>query len=233
MINKISGEFGAFFLLYFTRELIRNSKQGAIFELKNIVKEKDAEIKREINRLIKAKKERNFEFEKSIMETTPSKITFEESSVAKNPFEEQKSKKSLAIPRQRFNPVSIPRRLSIPESRLPPKFQYLQPTPTNREIDLGKLNPFIQDNHVISIECYGANQATMVRVPELKKTSINFSQEEINQIIKKFSESARIPFHDGVFKVAFGRLILTANISNENCLNFVIRKIIQEQVFPR
>lgn len=220
MVNKISDEFGAFFLLHFTRELIRNSRRGSIFELKNIVKERDEEIKNGINRLIKSKKKASG-FEKSIMTKTPSKITFEESQVSKNPFE---------IPRQKFKPFVKPMRLIIPEPRLPPQFQYLRPTPTNQQIDLGKLNPFIQDNHVISIECYGANQTIMVRVPELRKTGINFSQDEINQVLNKFSEATKIPFHDGVFKVAFGRLIFSANILNNICSNFVIRKIIEERV---
>lgn len=217
MINKISEEFGAIFLLHFTRELIKNSRQGAIFELKNIVKERDEEIKSGINRLIKSKKKASG-FQKSIMTKAPSKITFEETSKGKNPFE---------IPRQKFKPIVRPRRLTIPDSRLPQQFQYLQPTPSNQQIDLGKLNPFIQDNHVIAIECYGANQTIMVRVPDLRKTGINFSQEEINQVIQKFSEATKIPFHDGVFKVAFGKLIFSANVLNNTCSNFVIRKIMQ------
>ena len=217
MINKISEEFGAIFLLQFTRELIKNSRQGAIFELRNIVKERDEEIKSGINRLIKSKKKASG-FQKSIMTKTPSKIVFEEPRVAKNNFQ---------ISRQKFKPIIQPRKLTIPESRLPQQFQYLQPTPSNQQIDLGKLNPFIQDNHVIAIEYYGANQNVMVRVPDLRKTGINFSQDEINQVLNKFSEATKIPFHDGVFKVAFGRLIFSANISNNVCLNFVIRKIMQ------
>lgn len=217
MINKISEEFGAFFLLHFTRKLIKNSRQGSIFELRNIVKERDEEIKSGINRLIKSKKKASG-FQKSIMTKTPSKITFEETSRGKNPFE---------ISRQKFKPVVIPRRLTIPDSKLPQQFQYLQPTPSNQQIDLGKLNPFIQDNHVIAIECYGANQTIMVRVPDLRKTGINFNQEEINQMIQKFSEATKIPFQDGVFKVAFGRLMISASITNNNCTNFVIRKIMR------
>ena len=65
MSAQTSGEFNTFFLLEFTRELVRNSKQGAISGLRNIIKEKDEEIKHEINRLIKSK-EKSLNFEKSI-----------------------------------------------------------------------------------------------------------------------------------------------------------------------
>lgn len=205
MINQTSEEFRAIFLLNFTRELIRNSREGAISGLKNILKEKNEEIKREIDRLIKSKKH-----------------TLEipvQSSLKEIPV--------FNIPRHRkiiAPPINIQPR--IQESQLPPRLQYLQPIPTSEQIDLGKLNPLILDHKVSSIECYGADKPVMVRIPELKKTGISLALEEMNQIIRKFSESTRIPVNEGNFKVVFGRLILSAEIFQEDCLKFTIKKII-------
>ena len=224
MAQETSEEFRKLFLLTFTKELIKNSRQGAISGLKNILKEKDEEIRREIERLIKSKNEKNIEFEKSIMKKTPFEIPSEELKIKINPPPFKIYKRNINIPQ---------RRIIVPESKLPSQLQYLKPIPTNQEIDLGKLNPLIQDPKVIAIKCEGANQQIKVHIPELRKTNIILNQEEINEVIKKFSGATKIPSHDGNFKVAFGKLILSANISQENSLNFKIEKIKQEQIIPQ
>jgi len=223
MAQKTSEEFRKLFLLTFTRELIKNSKQGAISGLRNILKEKNEEIKREIDRLIKSKnvKESKEEFEKSIMKKTPFEIPTDEIKIKINPSP-LKIQKRIPLP-------ILPRKIIVPESRLPQNLQYLKPIASNKEIELEKLNPFIQDPKVISIIYDSSNQPLKVSLPQIKNTNIVLNQEEANKIVQKFSEATKIPFHDGIFKVAFGRLFLSANISNNNCLNFKIEKIKTEQ----
>ncbi|MDP2628930.1 MAG: hypothetical protein Q8P15_03470 [Nanoarchaeota archaeon] len=224
MLNKTSSEIKALFLLKFTRELIRNSKQGAIFGLKNILKERNEEIKQKVSEVIKRKKETVSGFEESIMKKTPFEI----------PAENIITKNSLNLPTPRLRRIIPPKRIIIPESKLPEQFQYLKPTPINKEIELGKINPLVMDPKVAAIECTGADKPIMVKIPELKKTSIILNKEEMNQITKKFSEATKIPIDDGIFRVAFGKLIFSATISKNDCLNFTITKIIHEQnIIPR
>ena len=137
--------------------------------------------------------------------------------------------------RKIFRPLAkpSPRILRIPEPRLPPRFQYLKPIATNVQIDLGKLNPLIKDPAVSLIECNGSDEKIIVRIPSIKTTSIILSKEEINDIIKKFSETAKIPVSEGIFKVAVGRLILTAVVSEVTETKFIIKKIMYQSKIPR
>ena len=114
----------------------------------------------------------------------------------------------------------------IPEYPLPPTVQNIKPIPTNIQIELGKLNPLIQDQNVRSIECNGPEENIIVRGNiGTKTTRIILSKEDIDQIINAFSESARIPISEGVFKIVVGRLILSAIISEVVGCKFIIRKM--------
>jgi len=115
--------------------------------------------------------------------------------------------------------------LRIPEPRLPLNVQYLKPTPTNIQINLGKLNPLIQDPVVKSIECNGPDEKIIVRTPQPKTTKIILNKQDIEQIIQTFSKTAKIPISEGIFKVAVGKLILSAIISEVIGSKFIIKKI--------
>jgi len=120
--------------------------------------------------------------------------------------------------------------LRIPETRLPQNLQYLKPVPTELEIDLGKLNPLIKDPLVVSIECSGTDEQVVVRGRMgVKKTNIILNKEEINQVIQKFSETAKIPVHDGILRMAKGRLVLSAIVSEIIGSKFIIRKMTYSQ----
>ena len=58
-----------------------------------------------------------------------------------------------------------------------------------------------------------------------KKTNIILSREEVDQIIKKFSETTKIPIQEGIFKVVVGKLILSAIISEVIGSKFIIKKM--------
>lgn len=228
-----------FILLQFTKELINHSTGGEVFELKNILekesKEREENIKKRklgiLNNLSKIAQS------KSIIpneRTTPEdKIKLElkdfDSSIYK-PLESEIM--------DRFKPLQPPiKKMSlspiiIPKSKLSPRLQYLKPTPTNLEIDLGKLNPLIKDPLVKDIETLGGNQNVIVSgMMGRKKTNIILSREEIEEIIKKFSETAKIPVHEGIFKVVVGKLIFSAVISNIIGSKFIIKKMIYNPGF--
>lgn len=121
-------------------------------------------------------------------------------------------------------------KIVIPETRFPSHIQYIKPVPVNKEIDLGKLNPLIADRFVKIIECYGPNENLFVKGNMgVKKTGINLTDEEIKNIINKFSEETRIPVNEGIFKVALGRLMFSAIISETVGSKFIISKIPPEQ----
>lgn len=212
MLHQTSKKFRAFFLLQFTRELIKHSGANDLFELQNILKEEDKEKKQEIKR----EKEEIHQIitgKRKLEPKRENKILF---------------KKPLIMKRKPL--------LRIPEPKLPPQLQYLKPTPTNIQIDLEKLNPLIKDPAVKIIECNGPDENLLVKgVMGAKKTNIILNKEEINQIIKKFSETAKIPLHEGIFRVAVGKLILLAIISEVVDTKFIIKKIMYapREIFRR
>jgi hypothetical protein len=116
------------------------------------------------------------------------------------------------------------------DSPLPEHIQYLRPNPTNKDIDLSKLNPLINDPMVNAIECYGPDENVVVKGRMgIKKTPIVLTKEEINDTIDRFSKETKIPVQEGVFKVVAGRLILLAIISEVVGSKFVIKKMTHEE----
>ena len=137
------------------------------------------------------------------------------------------SLKPIPAPRESFRPVLGDARLVVPETKLPVQFQYLQPTPTNQDVDLSRLNPLIKDPQVKIIECPGPEQNVMVTgTMGTQKTGIILNKDEISDIINRFSKISKIPVHDGVFKVVFGRFIFMAIVSEIVGSRFTLRKMI-------
>lgn len=205
MLQTTSEDFRTFFLLSFTEELIKNSSQG-IYELEGILGQK-----------IKEKQEyplTNQEFKEVLSKKFDN-------------FSKLKSAEAKPIFR-------MPRVLRIPEPRIPERFSYLRPIPTNKQIDLGRLNVLINDPKVEMIECNGADINLFVTGRMGRKTTrIALSIDEIRQILQKFSESAKIPLYEGVLKLVVGRLILSAINSNIVDPKFIIRKMAPPLEVPR
>ena len=84
----------------------------------------------------------------------------------------------------------------------------------------------IKDPRVTLIECPGPGKFVLARTSgQTTITKITLTQEEIQEIIEKFSKEARIPILPGLFKAAVGNLIITAVISNTIGTRFIITKI--------
>jgi len=102
--------------------------------------------------------------------------------------------------------------------------QPISPIP-GMEIDLGKLNILAKDKEVTVIECQGPEKFVIVKkAGGVNLTHIKLSQEDINNIIRAFSDKARIPLIDGVFKAIIGELSINAIITNAVCNRFMIYK---------
>lgn len=92
--------------------------------------------------------------------------------------------------------------------------------------DLGKLEIFIRDPLMQSIECPGPNKNLFVKKRnKTQVTNTTLTQEEITEIIKTFSEYARIPPIRGILKAAVGDLIISAIISEVVGSRFIINQI--------
>lgn len=104
----------------------------------------------------------------------------------------------------------------------------IQPAPTfpPQNFDLKELNILVKDPRVTLIECPGPNKFILARTEgKTTMTKINLSQENIQEIIEKFSQASKIPVVAGLFKAAVGNLIITAVISELAGSRFIITKI--------
>jgi hypothetical protein len=217
-LDYTSEKFRVIFLLKFTKELIKHSKED-FFTLQHILK------RREKPNTFKLNTKDEFEdYIPSLMYTekrqSPKPIVVRETETPRA-ITFKPLPKSVQIQARQQKPP-----LRIPEYPLPPTVSYLRPTPTNIQIDLGRLNPLVQDPAVSSIECNGTEEPVMVKGNMgAKTTSITLNKDEINNILQKFSEESKIPIHEGVFKIVVGRLILSAIVSEVIGSKFIIRKM--------
>ncbi len=116
--------------------------------------------------------------------------------------------------------------LNIPEPILPPHLQYLRPRPEEIAMNFGKIDPLIKDNAVRIIECRGPDEKVFVRgAMGIKPTAITLREDEINSIIKDFSDKSKIPIQEGVYHIAVGRYVLSAIVSNVIPPKFIIEKM--------
>ncbi len=214
------------FLLFFARELIKNSRE-AVSELQKILEEEQQNGRAisEKTEVLPKKEKEETPLTKSILSKKPTP----ELSVVE-PVRLKPQRKEISEGIQKFEyPV-----LRIPEPKLPAEFEYLKPVPTRKEIDLNKLNPLVNDPQVREIECEGANKpivvyGTMGRMP----TEIIFSASEIENIIDIFASSSKIPVEIGVYKVVVGNLIFSAVISDVVPSKFLITKMSPAPQFIR
>ncbi|MFH1787569.1 MAG: hypothetical protein ABH811_02155 [archaeon] len=229
----IPENFQRFFLLQFTNELIKHSR-GEIFELESILKKNEERIKEEAKdrtkEEVKEKIREKEKEEKEIIEKTKPLIDikikqFDEKDKLVPSFSFE-NKNDFSKPFRPFVRKAPLKSLRIPEPKFPPRLQYLKPIPVKVDLDLGKLNVLVKDPMVRIIECNGPDENIIVESNlGIKKTSIILNEEEIDEIINKFSEAAKIPVSEGVFRVVFGEFVFLAVISGVVSSKFVIRKM--------
>lgn len=116
--------------------------------------------------------------------------------------------------------------LQIPETPLPPTVQHLKPEATEEVISLGRLDSCMSDPKIRIIECNGPGEEIYVSGSMGRKpTAIKLSEEEIEEILGKFSTASKIPVNEGLFKAAIGNAVISAVVSDIVGIKFVIRKI--------
>ena len=232
--KQFSTDFKKFFLLQFTKELIKHSITKELIKLEEVVKkeekEKKQEIKKQLKKLEKVKTEdfNSEEWESSILgkklpTLTKQKLSHKETNLL-DPF--SKKFKPLPVSSRQIPLRPFPGPLRIPEIRFPQRLQYLRPIPTNIEINLVKLNPLVRDPKVKIIECHGPDQNLVVKGDMgTKKAKITLNKEEIDEIIQIFSKATKIPVQEGIYKIVIGKLVLSAIISDVIGTKFIIKKM--------
>ncbi|MEK6891119.1 MAG: hypothetical protein AABX03_03185 [Nanoarchaeota archaeon] len=90
---------------------------------------------------------------------------------------------------------------------------------------LGKLTNLFYDPNLVSVECYGTGRFISIKTrSKVMSTTITLSNEEIEHIIRSFSNISRIPRIGGIFKAIAENLLVTA-IESHSGSRFIISKI--------
>lgn len=218
-LEQFSEEFKKFFLLRFTYELIKNS--GGIVELKKILEDEEkkypekTQIKHQPLKGSQAQDTYRFPTALSSLKIV-------------HPTAKLKNELLKLLPPKKVVRL-IERFLKVPEPKLPPHLSYLKPAMTNIPVNLGQLNILVADHNVKTIECNGADKNIVVTgTMGVKNTSIILSEDEIMEIVNSFSAASKIPVQEGLVKIAAGRLVLVAIVSEVVGSKFIIRKIALE-----
>lgn len=229
--KQFSANFKKFFLLQLTKELIKHSITKELIKLEKVIRKEEKEKKKEIKKQlekINSEDLNSAEWKSSISDKKLPVLTKHKKHHKQLQTSKPITTKFKPLPTsQRQIPLKpFPSPLKIPEIRFPKRLQYLTPIPTNREIDLAKLNPLIQDPKVKIIECHGPDQNLIVKGEMgTKKARIILNKEEIKKVIQRFSSATKIPIQEGVYKVVIGKLILSAIISDVIGSKFIIKKM--------
>lgn len=210
-----SSDFKRFFLLAFTKELIKHSEKRDIIKLQKIIESK-AKRKGMPNPAPSFKKETK----RIEMPVQQIQHILPRTQLIRKPTEITPPK-----PIKRFT-RPLPKVLFIPEPKLPQHLEYLKPIPgSGTEIDLFKINPLIKDPAVRVIEGNTNEKVIVMGTMGTKPTNIFLNKEDVDRIINKFSEVSKIPVTEGVYRVVVGNLILSAIISETIGSRFIIKKM--------
>ena len=113
---------------------------------------------------------------------------------------------------------------NIPEN---PAISNITPVPSQlpQNFSLNKLDPLIRDNTVTVIECPGPGKPVIVKsIGRIVPSQVILSEQEIKNVVEIFSNFAKIPVIEGIFKAAVGNLLITAVLSDFVGSRFVINK---------
>lgn len=221
------------FLLLFARELIRNSEEG-LLQLKGILERETKTPSSEIP-IVQIPEEETPTGEAPKLNLKIGKEQLIKSILSQSPRITPNGEFSAIMPvsitPQRkeiygsYGQVPYPV-LTIPEPKLPVEFQYLKPVASTKEIELGKLNPLINDPAIKKIECDGPNKPIVVSgTMGRKQTEIVLTNSEVEEVVDRFSKAAKIPSDIGLFRVVVGNLVFSAIISDVVPSRFMITKM--------
>jgi hypothetical protein len=107
-----------------------------------------------------------------------------------------------------------------------PVFGKIIPVPKTISLDLGELNSFIQDASIKMIQCDGPGILLNINQNnEVIQTQVSLTEDEIHEIIQKFSSRSGQPMQEPVFQAQVGNLKLMAITSKYSNPRFIITKV--------
>ena len=118
-------------------------------------------------------------------------------------------------------PIYAPKAIAVVAEE---KVQLPQLTQTPLILDLGMINPFIEDKTVSTIECSGpGTNIKIIKNGIVTETGLSLSGEEINSILKKISSQSGRPL-EPIFSASVAGLTINAMISEVVGSRFTINK---------
>ena len=112
----------------------------------------------------------------------------------------------------------------VPIKGIPVQASPVMPEKTTL-LGLTKIDNILSDPGVQTIECPGPNKPVLVyKGGAVQTAQLNLTNDEINNIMKDISDKTRIPLMSGVFKAAYGNLIITAVMSDFVGTRFMVQK---------
>lgn len=107
-------------------------------------------------------------------------------------------------------------------------------TATGELINVGKLSAFLSDPSVTGVECPGPDKNVLVNKSGIvQAVPTTMKADEIEIVLKEFSEKTKIPLLPGVFKALYNNLLITAVISDIVGNRFIIEKHFGKVDLPR
>ncbi len=194
------------FLREFTKELILNSAPAYLRDKIIEKKEKELEIKDEVEKELKGSIEK--QEDRTMYNALKS-------------TQVQIPKPNVIYKNNITNINNLPQKQNIINKEIRPS--------ESKELEglqFGKIQAMINDPNVVSIECPGPDKfITITTITKVISTRIMLNKNDINRIIESFSQESRIPRIGGVFKAIVNNLVITAIDSEYGGPKFIISKI--------
>ncbi|MEM4325987.1 MAG: hypothetical protein QXU40_01675 [Candidatus Pacearchaeota archaeon] len=201
---------GLAFVTKFTEELLRNMPKYREMMIKTKIEIKGQELKR-------IEKEKT---DKALKEVEKTQTNYYETEREKSGIQKTSLTKKQIYPK----PISF---------KLLPSFKKIITPAQHQEIDLGKLNVLLKNPLIYVIRCDGPNKNIIVEGKNgVSTTFLHLNEKEIMEIIKKFSETTKIPINNGILNVLFKNIKFYSVISEVVGPKFIIKKITQKNIEP-
>jgi len=213
-------------LVYFTLELIKNSKSKEIANLKKVIEKKEdtKESEKDFEHIFGSMLTKIELLKKVQLNNSPKIVSL--SSLNNNNNNNNNNNRIKKFPIKRNYPLKK-RFLDIPDIALPSHLSYLKPIPERKNLDFFKINPLINDQRVREIIANPNDNVIVKGAMGIMPSIVYLTKEDIITIINLFSKYSKIPLNEGVYKVVLGDLILSAYLDKKNQdFRFKIRKMI-------
>jgi len=239
-LSQIKPEDRIIFLKKFAAEIVINCGEPTLIEEKI---RKQIEVEKLRQKFLKPIRTDQQEFQKSIstsffqqpvyskkteeIEKPEIKLIKRRSIFQRRPiFQRTRPPQQISVQKLRRS-ISNQPTISIAAQKLQPSIIRPEAQPRPENLELGRLESFLKDPSIQSIECPGPGRNLLVkRYSKINTTKVTLNQVEITNVINNFAQQARIPIAGGILKAAVGDLVISAVISDFVGSRFIINKIV-------